>query len=92
MTRTTWIKWPDFGDDGEPNGCWCIGTGGNNVAVAVTVSGTEQEADLLTAAPELLAALEGITKFLDDQRLDREGQELVTNAFKAIDKAKGGRA
>lgn len=62
MDARKWIKWADFGDDGEPNGCWCIGDGGNQVAVAVTVAATEEEANALAAAPELLAALEDITK------------------------------
>ena len=58
MDAKKWIKWADFDDDGEDNGKWCIGEGGNHVAVAVTVGATEQEADILAAAPELLSALE----------------------------------
>jgi len=84
MDANKWIKWADFDDDGEENGCWCIGEGGNHVAVAVTVGATEQEANLLTAAPELLAALERVVACAVDPR-----SPAMDEAREAIAKAKG---
>ena len=97
-TPGPWTKWPDFNDQGEPNGCWCIGPeGSNQVAVAVTIAATEADENLLVAAPDLLAALEWITRcakmsgpdgttayFIADDRMEA--------AKAAVLNAKGGRA
>jgi len=97
MEAKKWVKWPDFGDDGEENGCWCIGPETPNaVAVAVTVGGTKQEADLLAAAPELLEELEDFARAVwSDCRLPGDMRKELEASYhngvlRAIAKAKGG--
>ena len=94
MEAKTWIKWPDFGDDGEENGHWCIGTEDGSRIIAATVEATEQEADLLAIAPglledALLASGYGIEALIpEDMRYSVPAW--VFKARDAIAKAKGG--
>ena len=50
---------------------------------------TKQEADLLCAAPDLLAALEAVCKFIDNGTPVRPGALIVDDIKAAIAKARG---